>query len=67
MGVGKYAALCKCMYIFIIENQLTTQNNDKICPETFTGTVFSIKNKHINHNMATSSRHVCKREVRGYP
>ena len=25
MGVDKYAALCKCMYIFIIVNQLTTQ------------------------------------------
>ena len=24
-------ALCKCMYIFIIGNQLTTQNNDKYC------------------------------------
>ena len=44
MGVGKYAALCKCMYIFIIGNQLTTQNNDKYCPETLTGTAFSIKN-----------------------
>ena len=43
MGVGKYAALCKCMYIFIIGNQLTTQNNDKYCPETLTGTAFSIK------------------------
>ena len=31
MGVGKYAALCKCMYIFITGNQLTTQNNDKYC------------------------------------
>ena len=31
------------MYIFIIGNQLTTQNNDKHCPETFTGTAFSIK------------------------
>ena len=36
-------ALCKCMYIFIIGNQLTTQNNDKYCPETLTGTAFSIK------------------------
>ena len=44
MEVGKYAALCKCMYIFIIGNQLTTQNNDKYCPETLTGTAFSIKN-----------------------
>ena len=43
MGVGKYAALCKCMYIFIIGNQLTTQNNDRYCPETLTGTAFSIK------------------------
>ena len=32
------------MYIFIIGNQLTTQNNDKYCPETLTGTAFSIKN-----------------------
>ena len=31
-------ALFKCMYIFIIGNQLTTQNNDKYCPETLTGT-----------------------------
>ena len=37
-------ALCKCTYIFIIENQLTTQKNDKYCPETLTGTAFSIKN-----------------------
>ena len=37
IGVGKYAALCKCMYIFIIGNQLTTQNIDKYCPETLTG------------------------------
>ena len=44
MGVDKYAALCKHMYIFIIGNQLTTQNNDKYCPETLTGTAFSIKN-----------------------
>ena len=44
MGVGKYAALCKCMYIFIIGNHLTTQNNDKYCPETLTGTAFSITN-----------------------
>ena len=36
-------ALCKCMYIFIIGNQLTTQNNDRYCPETLTGTAFSIK------------------------
>ena len=36
-------ALCKCMYIFIIGNQLTTQINDKYCPETLTGTAFSIK------------------------
>ena len=43
MGLGKYAALCKYMYIFIIGNQLTTQNNDKYCPETLTGTAFSIK------------------------
>ena len=43
MGVGKYAALCKCMYIFIIGNQLTTHNNDRYCPETLTGTAFSIK------------------------
>ena len=28
--VGKYAALCKCMNILIIGNQLTTQNNDNI-------------------------------------
>ena len=27
MGVGKYAALYKHMYIFIIGNQLITQNN----------------------------------------
>ena len=33
MGVGKYAALCKRMYIYIIGNQLT-QNNDRHCPET---------------------------------
>ena len=32
-----------CIY-FIIGNQLTTQNNDKYCPETLTGTAFSIKN-----------------------
>ena len=44
MGVDKYAALCKYMYIFIIGSQLTTQNNDKYCPETLTGTVFSIEN-----------------------
>ena len=43
MGVGKYAASCKCMYIFIIGNKLTTQNKDKYCPETLTGTGFSIK------------------------
>ena len=36
-------ALCKCMYIFITGNQLT-QNKDKYCPETLTGTAFSIKN-----------------------
>ena len=24
VGVGKYAALCKCMYIFVIGYQLTT-------------------------------------------
>ena len=30
------------MHIFIIGNQLTTQNNDKYCPETLTGTAFSI-------------------------
>ena len=30
------------MYIFIIGNQLT-QNNDKYCPETLIGTAFSIK------------------------
>ena len=36
MGVGKYAAICKCMYIFIIGNQLTTQNNDRYYPETQT-------------------------------
>ena len=44
MGVGKSAALCKCVNIFIIGNQLTTQNNDKYCPETLTGPSFSIKN-----------------------
>ena len=43
MGVDKYAALCKCMYIFIIVNQWTTQNNDRYCPETLTGSAFSIK------------------------
>ena len=43
MGMDKYAALCKCMYIFIIGNQLTTQNNDKYSPETLTGTAFSKK------------------------
>ena len=32
------------MYLYIIENQLTTQNNDEYCPETLTGTAFSIKN-----------------------
>ena len=36
--------LFKCMYIFIIENQLSTQNNDKYCPEILTGTAFSIEN-----------------------
>ena len=35
--------LCKYMYIFIIGNQLTTQNNDKYYPEILTGTAFSIK------------------------
>ena len=44
MGVGKYASLCKCKYIFIIGNQLTTQSNDKYCPETLTGTAFGIQN-----------------------
>ena len=44
MEVDKYAALCKYMYIFIIVNQLTSQNSDKYCPETLTGTAFSIKN-----------------------
>ena len=44
MGVDKYAALCKYMYIFIIGNQLTTQNNDRYSPETLTGTAFSITN-----------------------
>ena len=44
IGVDKYAALYKCMYIFIIGNQLTTQNNNRYCPETLTGTAFSIKN-----------------------
>ena len=34
MGVGKYAALCKYMYMLIIGNQWTTQNNDKYYPET---------------------------------
>ena len=43
MGVGKYAFM-QMLYIFIIGNQLTTQNNDKYCPETLTGTAFSIKN-----------------------
>ena len=36
--------LCKCMYIFVIVNQLTTQNNDKYCPKSLTGTAFGIKN-----------------------
>ena len=36
-------ALCKCMYIFVIGNQLKIQNNDKYCQETLTGTAFSIK------------------------
>ena len=40
------------MYIFIIVNQLTTQNNDRYCPETLTGTAFSIKNYAQNPNMA---------------
>ena len=31
------------MCIFIIGNQLTTQNNDKYCSETLTGTAFSMK------------------------
>ena len=44
MGGDKYAALWKFMYIFIIGNQLKTQNNDKYCPETLTGTAFSLKN-----------------------
>ena len=44
MGVDKYAALCKCVYIFVIGHQLTTLNNDKYCPETLTGTAFNIKN-----------------------
>ena len=43
MGVGKYVGLCKCMYIFIIGNQLTTQSNHKFCPETLTGAAFNIK------------------------
>ena len=45
MGVDKYSmlALCKCMYIFIIGNQLIIQNNDKYFPETLPGTAFSIK------------------------
>ena len=34
----------KCMYIFIIGNQLKTQNNYKYYPETLTGTTLSIKN-----------------------
>ena len=42
MGVGKYVYIY--MYIFIIGNQLTTQNNDEYCPETLSGTAFSIKN-----------------------
>ena len=29
--------------VFVIVNQLTTQNNDKYCPETLTGTAFNIK------------------------
>ena len=29
MGVGKYAALCKCMYIFIIRNQVTASSIKK--------------------------------------
>ena len=48
-------ALCKCMYTFIIGNQLITQNNDKYCPETLTGTAFSIKKICSNHNMENSS------------
>ena len=38
MGVGKYAALSKSVHIFIIGNQLTTQNNDRYYSETLTGT-----------------------------
>ena len=47
-------ALYKCIHIFIIGNQLTTQNNDRYCPETLTGTAFSIKIC-SNHNMANCS------------
>ena len=51
MGVGKYACFMQ-MYVFIIGNQLTTQNIDKYCPETLTGTVCSITIMCSNHNMA---------------
>ena len=44
MGVGKYAFFMQMYVYIIIGNQLTTQNNDKYCPETLTGTAFSIKN-----------------------
>ena len=44
MGVVKYACFMQ-MYVFIYYwNQLTTQNSDKYCPETLTGTAFNIKN-----------------------
>ena len=33
----------KYVYIFNIGHQLTKQNNVKYCPETLTGTAFSMK------------------------
>ena len=48
MGVDKYACFMQMyIYIFITGNQLSTQNNDKYCPKTLTGTAFSIKKAQI--------------------
>ena len=56
MVVDKYAALCKCIYIFIIGNQLTIQNNDKYCPENLTGTTFSIKNMTLTNTPSATKQ-----------
>ena len=62
MGVGKYAALCKRMYIYIIGNQLT-QNNDRHCPETLKCKKNKSKSEKCQKKIEKCQKNVKKKKI----